>query len=64
VEPLFADEHTHTSRVGAELNAASVIAGLKALPENPLAPFFTAKAKSVDAAHFSRPAPESARPAK
>ena len=36
VEPLFGDEHTHTSRAGAELNAATVIAGLKALPDHPL----------------------------
>jgi lysophospholipase L1-like esterase len=38
VEPLFADEHTHTSAAGAELNAECVIAGLKALTNNPLAP--------------------------
>jgi lysophospholipase L1-like esterase len=38
VEPLFADEHTHTSAAGAELNAQCVIAGLKALTNNPLAP--------------------------
>ncbi len=31
VEALFADEHTHTTRAGAELNAATVAAGLKAL---------------------------------
>jgi len=29
------------------LNAECVIAGLKALPANPLAPFFSEKAKSV-----------------
>ena len=37
VEPLFGDEHTHTSRAGAELNADSVIAGLKGLERNPVA---------------------------
>jgi len=37
VEPLFADEHTHTSRVGAELNAGIVTAALRSLPGNPLA---------------------------
>lgn len=37
VEPLFGDEHTHTSRAGAELNADCVIEGLKGLRENPLA---------------------------
>ena len=36
VDPLFGDEHTHTTRAGAELNAECVIAGLKALPGNPL----------------------------
>jgi lysophospholipase L1-like esterase len=36
VEPLFGDEHTHTSAAGAELNAQCVIAGLKMLKENPL----------------------------
>ena len=47
VEPLFADPHTHTSRPGAELNAESVVAGLKALPENPLAPYLSTKGKAV-----------------
>lgn len=49
VEPLFADPHTHTSRAGAELNAASVIAGLKGLPHDPLASYFSQKAKEVPA---------------
>jgi lysophospholipase L1-like esterase len=35
VEPLFGDEHTHTSRAGAELNADTVVEGLKALESNP-----------------------------
>ena len=39
VEPLFGDEHTHTSGPGAELNAQCVIDGLKRLAENPLAPY-------------------------
>lgn len=39
VDPLFGDEHTHTTRAGAELNAACVIAGLKALPGDPLAAY-------------------------
>jgi hypothetical protein len=51
VEPLFADPHTHTSRAGAELNAESVIAGLKALPANPLAQFFDRKAAAIDPAN-------------
>lgn len=40
VDPLFGDEHTHTTRAGAELNAECVIAGLKALPGNPFASYF------------------------
>ena len=39
VEPLFGDEHTHTSRAGAELNAQCVMTGLKRLKNNPLAPY-------------------------
>jgi lysophospholipase L1-like esterase len=39
VEPLFGDEHTHTSRAGAELNADCVVEGLKGLRENPVAAF-------------------------
>jgi lysophospholipase L1-like esterase len=41
VEPLFMDEHTHTGRAGAELNADCVIAGLKALSHDPLAAYFS-----------------------
>jgi lysophospholipase L1-like esterase len=41
VEPLFADPHTHTSRAGAELNAAAVVQALKALPSDPLDPYFS-----------------------
>jgi lysophospholipase L1-like esterase len=47
VEPLFADPHTHTSRAGAELNAESVVSGLKALPHDPLAKYLSAKGKAV-----------------
>jgi lysophospholipase L1-like esterase len=53
VEPLFADEHTHTSLAGAEINAASVIAGLKALKPNPLAAYLSAKAAPVNAVEGS-----------
>lgn len=49
VEPLFADPHTHTSRTGAELNAEAVVAGLKALPKDPLAGFYSAKGAAVAA---------------
>ena len=49
VEPLFADPHTHTSWAGAVLNAQSVVAGLKALPHDPLAAYFSAKGKAITA---------------
>jgi lysophospholipase L1-like esterase len=44
VEPLFADEHTHTTLAGAELNAAGVISGLKALKPDSLASYYSEKA--------------------
>jgi lysophospholipase L1-like esterase len=43
VDTLFADPHTHTSRAGAELNAAVVISALRGLQENPLAPYLANK---------------------
>jgi hypothetical protein len=46
VEPLFGDEHTHTTLAGAILNAECLIAGLQALQENPLAGYFPEKANS------------------
>jgi lysophospholipase L1-like esterase len=45
VEPLFGDEHTHTSRAGAELNAEVVVTGMKGLQENPLSKYFSEKAR-------------------
>ena len=36
VKPLFPKEHTHTSEEGARINAASVVDGLKMLPDCPL----------------------------
>ena len=50
VEALFWGDNTHTSLAGAELNAASVIAGLKALKNNPLGRYFSKQAGSVDKA--------------
>ena len=47
VEALFHGDNTHTSLQGAELNAESVIAGLKALKSNPLARYFSDRAKGV-----------------
>ncbi len=49
VEPLFADPHTHTSRTGAELNAECVVAGLKALPKDPVSADFSARGKAITA---------------
>ena len=49
VEPLFGDPHTHTSAAGAEVNAQSVIAGLKGLKDDPLAAFYSVKAAEVGA---------------
>ena len=43
VEALFADPHTHTSLAGAELNAESVVEGLKRLKNDPVAKDFSAK---------------------
>ena len=36
MNPFFADERVHTSAAGAEFNAARVVEGLKALPQNPV----------------------------
>ena len=47
VEPLFADPHTHTSLAGAEMNAATVVRGLKMLPKDPVAGDFSAKGEAV-----------------
>jgi lysophospholipase L1-like esterase len=47
VEAYFADPHTHTSRVGAELNAEVVVGLLKALPKDPVAQFYSAKGAAV-----------------
>ena len=41
VNPLFGDAHTHTTAAGAELNAQCVIAGLKALTNDLLAPYLS-----------------------
>jgi lysophospholipase L1-like esterase len=39
VNVLFGDPHTHTTAAGADLNAQCVVAGLKALKDDPLAPY-------------------------
>lgn len=47
VEPLFGDPQTHTTLAGAILNAESVVAGLKALPKDPVAKVFSARGRSI-----------------
>ncbi|MBZ5581772.1 MAG: rhamnogalacturonan acetylesterase [Acidobacteriia bacterium] len=54
VNALFADEHTHTTRAGAELNAECVVACLKALGQDPLAAYLSEKGKAVTAQGVSR----------
>jgi lysophospholipase L1-like esterase len=54
VEPLFGDEHTHTSLAGAELNAASVVSGLKLVKHCPLCKYFSERGKVVLAQNRER----------
>jgi lysophospholipase L1-like esterase len=50
VKKFFPRDHTHTNAGGAELNAASVVAGLKALGNHPLDRFMAAKGLEVPTA--------------
>jgi lysophospholipase L1-like esterase len=43
VNTFFADARTHTNGAGADFTAERVVAGLKALPGNPLGPYFADK---------------------
>ncbi|MGH9647711.1 MAG: rhamnogalacturonan acetylesterase [Bryobacteraceae bacterium] len=43
VDGLFADEHTHTNRAGAELNASIAATGIRGLRQIPLAQFLAAR---------------------
>ncbi len=54
VNPLFGDEHTHTTLAGAEINAEAVIEGLKALKNDPLKPYFSERAQAVEPAVVAR----------
>ncbi len=47
VDTFFSDARTHTNAAGAEFNAQRVVAGLKALPGNPLRPYFSEKASGL-----------------
>lgn len=49
VAKFFPADHTHTSTVGAELNAETLIAGLKALPNLPLVEYLNARGKAIKA---------------
>jgi lysophospholipase L1-like esterase len=50
-------EHTHTNLEGAVINAESVIGGLKALKDDPLANYFSEQGQAVPVADVSQPAP-------
>jgi lysophospholipase L1-like esterase len=58
VKKFFPRDHTHTSADGAELNAASVVAGLKALASHPLDRFMAAKGLEVPTAASGTARPE------
>jgi len=47
VDSFFSDARTHTNVQGADYNAERVVAGLKALPGNPLAGYFSDKAAAA-----------------
>lgn len=49
VDTLFPADNTHTSDVGAAINAASVVAGLKGLKDCPLTRYLSAKGEVVPA---------------
>jgi lysophospholipase L1-like esterase len=48
VATFFSDQRTHATDIGAQFNAACVVAGLKSLTNNPLSPFFSEKAKDIE----------------
>ena len=55
VKDLFvANAGPHTSLAGAQTNAICVVSGLKAIKENPLAPFFSENAKTIQPADVSQ----------
>lgn len=47
VDGLFGDPHTHTNWAGAVVNAEAVVAGLRDLPGDPLAPYLSEKGKAI-----------------
>ena len=63
VNELFvANAGPHTSLAGAQTNAICVVAGFKAVKENPLAKYFSENAKGVLPADLSQPAPVKEKP--
>ncbi len=48
VESLFGDPHTHTNMAGAVLNAECVVAGLRALPGDPIAKYLSPRGKQIE----------------
>lgn len=50
VDTLFADKGTHTNIEGAQLNAAGVVSGLKAIPGRPFEKYLSEKGKAIPAA--------------
>lgn len=50
VGALFGGDHTHTNPIGAEINAQTVVEGLKRLEGDPLRPYFAAAKAGADPA--------------
>jgi lysophospholipase L1-like esterase len=50
VDTYFSDARTHTNEAGAAFNAQSVVAALKALPDNPVGKWLSAQGRQVQAA--------------
>lgn len=48
VQGYFADERTHTNKLGAQVSAARVVAGLRALEGYPVESFLSDKGRSVE----------------
>ena len=51
VAKFFPADHTHTSTDGAIINAETLIAGLKAIPDMPLVSFLNPKGQAIEAYH-------------
>ena len=49
VKEFFPRDHTHTNAVGADYNAAAVVAGLKGIRKGPWSDFLSAKGQAVTA---------------